>query len=149
MARSSSRPARVYPSKVDPWLVIVLALALGAALVSAILAGLEMGPLRVAQAVAIMSAAIGFVVWVFMQTDYTLDGRELIIRSGPFRWRIPVSDITGIDTPGRQSLFLRARSSPALSMDRITISYGKDKRIMISPADKEKFLADLRARQGA
>jgi len=147
MARSSSRPVRVYPSKVDVWLVILLAVSMGAALVGVIVAGLQNGPLRVAQAGAIMLAVIGFITWVFLQTNYTLDGRELIIRSGPFRWRIPVNEITGIETPDRQSLFLRSRSSPALSMDRITISYGGGKRIMISPAEKEKFLADLKSRQ--
>ncbi len=149
MARSSSRAARVYPSKVDPWLVIVLTLSLGAALAGAVLAGLEAGPMRVAQAIAIMTAVIGLVVWVLLQTDYTLDGRELVIRSGPFRWRIPVGDITGIETPEQQGILLRARSGPALSLDRITIRYGKGRRITISPADRKTFLADLKARQAA
>lgn len=146
MARTSSRTARIYPSKVDTWLAILLILSLGAAFVGVIVAGLQEGPLRVAQGVFVMLAAIGFVAWIFLGTNYTLDGRDLVVRSGPFRWRIPVDEITSVETPERQNIFLRARSSPALSMDRIAINYGRGKRIMISPADKDRFLADLRSR---
>lgn len=149
MARTSSRPARVYPSKIDLWLPIVLALSLGAAFVGVIIAGLEVGLLRMVQGIVVMAAAIGFVAWVFLQTNYTLEGADLIVRSGPFRWRIPVREITDIETPDRENLLLRTRASPALSLDRIAIRYGKGKHLVISPADKEKFLADLRSRQAA
>ena len=50
------------------------------------------------------------------------------------KWKIPVADIVGV-TPSRNPL-----SSPALSMDRLNISYGKRKFILVSPEDKAGFI---------
>lgn len=147
MARSSSRAAKTYPSKVDAWLVGLIAFSLAMAFLGALLAAMETGPLRVMQALMILLAAAGFVVWVFVGTNYTLEGRELVIRSGPFCWRIQLDAINNIEPAARQNVFLRMRSSPALSMDRIAISYAGGKRIMISPADRQAFLKDLEARK--
>ena len=102
------------------------------------------GWLRFIQGAFVVFGVIGLIVWIFLGTNYTLEGRDLVIRSGPFSWRIGIDDITSIEKP---SGWVRARSSAALSMDRLVVSYGKGKRVMISPAEKEKFLADLRARQ--
>jgi hypothetical protein len=149
MARSSSRAAKTYPSKVDAWLVGLMAFSMAMAFLGATLAAIQAGPMRVAQAFLILLTAAGFVVWVFIGTSYTLAGRELQIRSGPFRWRIQLDEINGIEPVARQSVFLRMRSSPALSMDRIAISYAGGKRIMISPADKQAFLKDIESRKAS
>jgi len=61
----------------------------------------------------------------------------LLVRSGPFRWRVPIADIVRI-TPTTNAL-----SSPALSLDRLRIEYGRGSAIMISPRDKDQFLRDL------
>jgi hypothetical protein len=37
-------------------------------------------------------------------------------------------------------------SSPALSLDRIRIDYGKGKSVMISPLNKADFLLELQSR---
>jgi hypothetical protein len=37
-------------------------------------------------------------------------------------------------------------SSPALSLDRLKIDYSDARSIMISPEDRERFLADLKSR---
>lgn len=144
MQRTSSRAIQTYRSKVDLWLVGVLVVAALAALGGLVVSGLEEGALRAAQAGFILLGVFGFIVWVFLQTDYTLDGHELIVRSGPLTWRIPVKEISGVE---KATGFLRAGSSPALSMDRLVVRYGKGRKLMISPADQEKFLADLRSRQ--
>ena len=39
-------------------------------------------------------------------------------------------------------------SSPALSLDRLQINYGRWGSIMISPKDKEAFIQDLEKRCG-
>jgi hypothetical protein len=46
-------------------------------------------------------------------------------------------------------LFRRGQgcSSPALSSDRLEISYGAGTRLMMSPEVQEQLLADLKARQ--
>jgi hypothetical protein len=42
-----------------------------------------------------------------------------------------------------------ALSSPALSLDRLRVEYGRSQWLMISPADKERFLRELNARRAA
>jgi hypothetical protein len=149
MARSSSRSIKVYPSRVDAWFIAVIGLSMTAAIVGLVFAAMEDGPLRMLQGLFILLGVIGLLVWILVSTNYTLGGDELLIRSGPFSWRIPIAQITSVDAAGRQSLLFRTRSSPALSLDRINLTYGNGKRIMISPADKAKFLADLKARQAS
>lgn len=144
MIRSSSRSRQTYPSKVDAWLAGLMILAALAAITGVVIAGLEEGVMRFAQGAFVLLGVIGFLVWIFLRTNYTLDDRDLIVRSGPLTWRIPVSEITSVE---KAAGFLRARSSPALSMDRLVVRYGKGRKLMISPADQEKFLADLRSRQ--
>lgn len=144
MARSSSRTAKTYPSKVDTWLFALLAVVVGSMFVGMGISVAQEGWLRVFQGAFVVFGVIGLLVWIVIGTNYTLEGRELVVRSGPFTWRIEIDEITSVEKPKG---FMRARSSPALSMDRLLVSYGNGKRLLISPADKEKFLADLRARQ--
>lgn len=144
MARSSSRTAKTYPSKVDAWFLVVLAVVVGAMFIGMAISVAQHGWLRFLQGAFVVFGVIGFLVWIVLGTNYTLEGGTLVVRSGPFTWRIQIDQITSIEKAG---LFVRARSSPALSMDRLVLTYGKNKRLAISPAEKEKFLADLKARQ--
>ena len=73
-------------------------------------------------------------IWLLLGTHYTVDRGHIRVASGPFRWKIPIAEITSVEAT-RSPL-----SSPALSMDRLRIRYGKRRRIMISPADKAGFL---------
>jgi hypothetical protein len=90
--------------------------------------------------VPLLLAGIAFPGWVLVSTAYTLTSRALLIRSGPFRWSIPLREITEV-TPTRSAL-----SSPALSLDRLRIRYASNSIIMVSPEDRRRFLADLKAR---
>jgi hypothetical protein len=146
MARSSSRTAKTYASKVDLWIVAVIGASLIAAIAGVGVAGLQEGAMRFAQGFFILLGVFGFLVWTFLTTNYTLDGRHLIARSGPFTWRIAFDDISSIEKPAGNFL-ARSSSGPALSMDRLVVHYGGGKRLMISPAEQDKFLADFRARQ--
>jgi hypothetical protein len=76
-------------------------------------------------------------VWLLKTTCYTLEPTRLLVRSGPFSWNVPLAGIHSI-TPTRNPL-----SSPALSLDRLCIEYGKHGSLMISPADKQGFLREL------
>lgn len=144
MARSSSRVAKTYPSKVDVWVFAVFGVIIGAMFIGMGISVAQEGCLRFIQGAFVVLGMIGFLVWIVLGTNYTLEGRELIVRSGPFTWRIAIDEIISVEKPKG---FVRARSSPALSMDRLVVTYSANKRLMISPAEKEKFLADLRARQ--
>jgi hypothetical protein len=127
--------AKRFPSKVDAWLVVVFALALLlqlGALVSVFLH--ENDPWAIA---VIVTTTIGVYLLIGSMlrfTYYAIDGDVLRIVSGPFRWRVSLQDIHEVK-PTRSVL-----SSPALSLDRLRISYGNNRRIMVSPADKQGFL---------
>ena len=82
--------------------------------------------------------ASAFVCWILLSTCYALQGDSLVTRCGPFTWRIPLAEVTGI----RESDSVR--SAPALSMDRLEVVYGGGRVLVISPADKEGFAAALR-----
>ena len=138
-------PPRTYASKVDGWIIAMVGLSLAAAVAGLIVAGVQEGPLHAAQGGLILLGVFGFLAWILRSTHYTLDADRLIVRSGPFRWTIALADISSIEKPG--GFFGRGRSSPALSFDRLVITYGAGKRLMISPENQERFLSDLKARQ--
>lgn len=127
----------VYASKVDLWLAALIAAAvLGE--VTAVTA-LALSPVEGRWYLIALMTALGIVfpIWIFTTTSYQLAEHELTIRSGPFTWRVPLDSITGVK-PTRNPL-----SSPALSLDRLEITYGAGRRIMISPRHRTDFLAAL------
>jgi hypothetical protein len=132
---------RVFKSKIDVWLGALLGLQLTAFV--AVAGGLlfvNAGRIGIVLAVILLAAAC-LIASTIAWTSYTLDETQLTIRSGPFRWRIPLGHITGV-TPVRA-----LTSGPALSLDRLQIDYSPDKAILISPADQQGFLAEFEARR--
>lgn len=89
---------------------------------------------------ALLTALVaGVVVWIVLSTYYEIAADLLIAHSGPFSWRIPVEEILRV----RESH--SPRSGPALSMDRLEITWGEGKILLISPKEKASFLTALRA----
>ena len=131
---------KTFRSKVDTWLGVALigsvALSFAVACV-VLLQGMPSGA-WLAIAVALTGAILP--LWIFVDTKYVIDDRILSIRSGPFRWRIPLNEIRSIE-PTRNPL-----SSPALSLDRLRIVYGKKRSCMVSPSDREGFIAEIERR---
>ncbi|MCR9260588.1 MAG: PH domain-containing protein [Pseudomonadaceae bacterium] len=93
----------------------------------------------VSSAVFIASAvfALGLPLWMLFSTYYLISGPELIIRSGPFKWKVTISTIQSI-TPTRSPL-----SSPALSLNRLEIKHGSGRVVLVSPANHEQFIEAL------
>jgi hypothetical protein len=131
---------RWYPSKVDGWIAVALAagpLMTVAALVGTVVAGS-----------GVWAASLGVLVFVAIYAGlvfpmrYGIDDTHVIVRHGLVRQRIPLDAITEV-FPTRNPL-----SSPALSLDRIAIKFGKGffKSAMISPAAKSEFLSELAER---
>jgi hypothetical protein len=144
MQRSGSRSRKTYPSRIDRWFLLLMAVTTVSLAVSLGFSAASGNWLKTLQGAVIALAVIGLLVWILRGTHYTLEGRHLTIRSGPFTWRVAIHEIDSIEqAKGAAHL----RSSPALSMDRLLITYSGGRRVMISPADKERFLADLRDRQ--
>lgn len=143
MNRRAFLVAMTFPSKVDTWLYAVL---IGSAVFCTVivLAPLAAGSPATSLAISpVLLVTVGLPLWLLRATHYTLDGTDLRVRSGPFRWRVPLREIHEV-RPTRNPL-----SSPALSLDRLRIDYGRGRSIMISPRDREAFLERLEAQMRA
>jgi hypothetical protein len=132
-----------FRSKVDRWFTVVT-IASSIICIGAFVATAIMGSLLSALVLSpVLLVAVILPVWVWRSTYYLLGERDLHIRSGPFRWTIPLDEIHGV-APTRSPL-----SSPALSLDRLRIDYGQGKSIMISPADQSTFITRLEEKSKA
>lgn len=127
----------VYPSKIDAWLVTVLLFAMAASAYAAftVLSAGSAGSWWIAMLTG--GTGLALPLAILLSTRYTLETGQLSVRCGPFAWRIPLNQITGI-TPTSS-----AQSSPALSLDRLRIDYGRYKVLLISPRDKDGFLRQI------
>lgn len=128
-----------YRSKVDTWLAGVMVAAAVVVLIAGLFMVLGSVPAKWFIVPPMVLLGVVLPLWLLVGTDYRIADQHLLIRSGPFRWRIPLREIRSV-RPTRD-----ARSSPALSLDRLLIMYGRDKSCLISPTDKERFLNELRA----
>lgn len=84
--------------------------------------------------------ALALPLWLLVSTDYTIEGRALKIRSGPFKWQVSLDDIHKVEET--RSVI----SSPALSLERIKIDYGQGKTVIVSPKDKHGFMEAVRGK---
>lgn len=76
--------------------------------------------------------------FMWFGTRYKIAGDHIVVKAGPFKYTpIPVQKITSIKNT-RTWL-----AAPALSLDRILISYGRYDEIIISPRHKKEFIAAL------
>jgi len=134
---------KVYGSKVDWWVGLVISIGAIVILVSSV--GLLVSPPQddvptvwIALATLLLAA---FMAWVLFSVRYTLTTKDLLVRAAIFRWRVPLDQIVEV-CPTHNPL-----SSPALSLDRLRINYrrpsGKTWWVMISPKEKESFLDEL------
>lgn len=123
---------KIFPSKISWWLF-------GPILGVLVLAALTTLLSHQLLALLLLLPALGFTGWVLGRTYYVVNAatRQLRIVSGPLRWAIPVAGITCV-RPSHNLL-----SSPALSLDRLEVRYGKYDFILLSPADKAGFVAAL------
>jgi hypothetical protein len=129
-----------FPSKRDTWLSVVLWAAVIACVAGGAATAAEQPDALIKAVVfAVPAAVAALVLWVLYGTSYTFSGQVLDIRSGPFRFRVPLHEILSVD-PSRNPL-----SAPACSLDRLHIRYGH-RQILVSPQDRSGFLDALVAR---
>jgi hypothetical protein len=129
--------ASIHSSKVDTWLILVAALAAGASVGVAVALLREGGVPVVVMVPVVVVLGAGLPLWTLFGTCYELTPGRLRIRCGPFRWTVPLNEIRAV-TPTRNPL-----SSPALSLDRLRIDYGRGSSVMISPRDQARFLEEM------
>lgn len=131
-----------FRSKVDTWLALVLFASAVASLAGAALAFRSGSGWLLPVLIAAAGSALP--LWILQSTKYTVESDHVLVRSGPFRWRIAAASITRI-APTRSSL-----SSPALSLDRLRIEYeGGRKSLMVSPLEPEQFVRAVEATRAA
>ena len=130
-----------FRSKVDVWLAVVI-VGIFPAIATIFVAS---GSSAAFWSQLAMWAIPGVMVlgWLYWSTTYTLDGSELVVRSSGLTWRVPLRDIRTIAHTHNPL------SSPALSLDRLRIEYGPLRSIMVSPADRERFLEELEQRRAS
>jgi hypothetical protein len=122
-----------FKSAVDNWFyfcALVLPLGILLAVVMA------MGSMSTFEGFIVFLAAVlslGLPFWLVFGTWYEVGSEVLTIRSGPFRWTIPISSIRSIEAS--RSLI----ASPALSLNRLRVRYGNRKSILVSPRDVQGF----------
>jgi PH (Pleckstrin Homology) domain-containing protein len=137
----SYSPTLIFPSKVDRWILVLMAIPLGFSVVAVGSALMANPPLpAVFLMVGIEVLVLALIAATFRATRYEVTGREVIARSPPFRWRIEIDGIESI-RPSRSLV-----SSPALSTDRLEIRYAGGKTLLVSPRDREGFLTAVVAR---
>lgn len=126
---------KVFKSKIDGWIRLCLIATIVVQFVAMIaVATAGEGPLATTLVILACLGAVLFIAAILVGTAYTVGNGQLVIRSGPVRWKIPLDSIRTVEAT-RNPL-----SSPALSLDRLRINYGKNRRIMVSPADRSGFL---------
>lgn len=134
----------VFSTRVDRWLLLVLGASAVVSVAAVIAAALE-APGEALVAGLIVVASFALVIALAVPTHYIISDRELTIRSGMLRHRIPLESIVRV-YPTRNPL-----SAPAWSLDRLGVDYRRTRGrslALISPDRREEFLALLAERAG-
>jgi hypothetical protein len=126
-----------FKSAVDPW-VYALALGLPVALILGAIPKLAEASSTIVL-LGTMLLVLGAIapLWLLFFTYYRVDSALLRIQSGPFAWSIALDQIRSV-TPSRSRV-----ASPALSIDRLHIVYGRQQSVLVSPKDKTGFIKAL------
>lgn len=125
---------KVYPSKIGPGIVGFIVLVLG------VVVWLMLQEKPYWPGMAVLLPVTAFVVHMFLATRYIIEGNMLTIRSGfLYKRSIDIRTMHKIKTTSN------IQSAPAASMDRIEITFGKREYVIISPKDRDAFIADILA----
>ena len=121
---------KIYKSKIDWWLGLVLVYPIFRSIVS-IIEGKWIGYLGIV-------LCFLFIVFISKSTRYIIDENQLIVKSMFIvNCKIEISRIKKIEKTNS------ILSSPVLSLDRMAIMYNKFDEVYISPKDKQAFIEEL------
>jgi Bacterial PH domain len=138
----ANAPVERYRSGVDGWLIALMMIGLGIPIV--IVLHPKVTGLGLSAARAMVFGSTGFVLlflgWLFATTGYTLGPDALVVRSGPLRWTIPYAEIESVRPTSNMT------SAPAMSLRRLEVRYRGGRAVVISPRDRDAFIAGLRRR---
>lgn len=125
---------KIHSSRVDNWfLLLVVAVAIFSLLAATLLSLRGWGLLGL---ILLLLGAV-LPMWIVMSTRYHITEDDLMVRAGPFRWRLALSSISKVE-PCHNGML-----APALSRERLKISYQGHSSLMLSPVDRYRFIMDL------
>lgn len=124
---------KIFKSKIGLELVIPLVIVFGTVLAVTI----SQEPSWIG--IVILLPVILFVIYMFMTTEYKIENDELTIKCG-----FLYNKIIDIKTIKKIKETNNPLSSPATSLDRLEINYGKFDSIIISPKLKSEFINDIK-----
>lgn len=122
-----------YNSKIGNKILLVIIIVFGVITILMVLTKIWLG-------LAAIILMIGFIVYIFLTTYYTISDRTLKVKCG-----FMINKSIPIDTILKISETNNPVSAPANSMDRLEISYGGKESILISPKDKIGFINHIRS----
>jgi len=91
-------------------------------------------------AIIVTGIVTAYLTHVYFNTYYTIIENKLLIKSG-----LIINKTIDIASIKRIKATIDMSSAPALSTDRLEITYSQDKFVFVSPEDKEGFIAQLKA----
>jgi hypothetical protein len=130
-----------YATAIDAWLVVVAVLAIGGALAEAVYL-FPVSPSGAFVAISIAVLVAGAIGTLTFPCEYVLEADHLLVRAGLVRWRVPYRTVTAI------AASRSPWSAPALSLRRVRIDHARGV-LLVSPRDREGFMAALAARVAA
>ena len=130
-----------YSTKIDTWIVVLLAGAVTLPIAIAIVGYLRIGPSPAVWLPLLIAAMMIFIICIVaVPTRYEVTPDQLVIRSGLLHWEVPMAEIVSV-TPTSNPL-----SSPAWSLERLEVKWiraGRTRSILISPQRTQDFLRDV------
>ena len=130
-----------FRSKVDAWVAIAIAIGPVAALVAAIGGSLSGAPGAAVVGWLMVVGVVALYAFIVWPIAYELHATELVVCFGRVRTRIAYGEIRGVK-PSRSLV-----AGPSYSTDRLAIDRGgRGLPVLVSPADRDRFLADLARR---
>lgn len=89
----------------------------------------------------IIVLTIGFFLWIFLGTYYTIKNGYLYHRSGPFFGKMKISSIAKIKY--HSGWYVPVLYRPATDTKGVIITYNKYDEIYFSPQERDKFVQEL------
>src|SRR5690606_11388766 len=129
-----------FNSKVDWWLAAIV-ISVPLISVGTTISGLASGDMAAAAIGAgTVVGVVALYIVVVWPVAYEVDARELVVRFGLMRNRVPLDQIARI-APSRNPL-----ASPALSLDRLRLDRRGGGIVLVSPADRAGFVRAITSR---
>lgn len=123
---------RVYPSKIGIEILIITGLPLVVVLFISVFQGFNWVGISVVVFICLL------MLYLFRFTKYTIEGNDLKISSGfLYNKKISIRSIRKIKATNNPL------SAPAVSLDRLEIVFDKNERVLISPKEKDAFVAHI------